>query len=80
VFEQYLTTPMVPVLEYRVEGGALSYRWADVVPGFAMPVKVTIAGQGERWLRPTEAWQRLAAPAGEPAVDEDFYVRARKVE
>jgi aminopeptidase N len=80
VFEQYLTTPMVPVLEYRVEGGALSYRWADVVPGFAMPVKVTIAGQGERWLRPTEAWQRLAAPAGEPAMDEDFYVRARKVE
>jgi aminopeptidase N len=77
VFRQYLTKPTLPVLEYRVERGALSYRWADVVAGFAMPVKVTIAGQGERWLRPTEAWQRLeVTAAAEPVVDENFYVLA----
>ena len=80
VFEQYLTTTTVPALEYRVDGGTLSYRWADVVTGFAMPVRVVIAGLAERWLRPTEAWQQLTVPASatDLAVDEDFYVTARK--
>src|SRR3954447_8667835 len=84
VFEQYLTTTTVPALEYRMESGTLSYRWADVVPGFAMPVRVVVPGLGERWLRPTESWQRLQVPAGagtaaaELQVDENFYVAARK--
>ena len=87
VFEQYLTTTSVPALEYRVEGDTLSYRWADVVTGFAMPVRVVIQGLGERWLRPTEAWQGLKVPAGtrtagaaDLQVDENFYVTARKAE
>jgi aminopeptidase N len=87
VFKQYLTTTSVPALEYRVEGDTLSYRWADVVTGFAMPVRVVIQGLGERWLRPTEAWQGLKVPAGtrtagaaDLQVDENFYVTARKGE
>jgi hypothetical protein len=82
VFEQYFTTPAVPALEYRVERGTLAYRWADVVTGFAMPVRVTIPGVGERWLRPTESWQRLAvsSPAGANLdIDENFYVVARNL-
>ena len=46
VFEQYLTTTRVPTLEYRVSDGTLSFRWVDVVPGFDMPVKVTLNGTG----------------------------------
>ena len=75
----------MPVLEYRVEDGTLSYRWADVVTGFAMPVRVVVQGMGERWLRPTEAWQDLEVPAGtrtagaaDLQVDDNFYVTARK--
>jgi len=47
-----------------------------------MPVRVHISGAGRRWLRPTEAWQRLAVPSppgAEVAVDEDFYVTTRNV-
>ncbi len=77
VFAQYLTTTRIPVFEYRVEGGTLRYRWADVVPGFAMPVRVQVPGHGTVWLRPTEAWQTTAAGAGEVVVDENFYVLAR---
>jgi aminopeptidase N len=82
VFEEYLTTTMVPEFDYKVESGTLSYRWADVVPGFAMPVRVQIPGLGTRWLHPTEAWQTLAAPDPEAdrlEVDEGFYVRSRNV-
>jgi aminopeptidase N len=82
VFAQYLTTTQVPALEYRLAGDTLSYRWADVVPGFDMPVEVA-AGDGA-WvrLRPTETWQATALPGATPAtfkVNPDFYVTARPV-
>jgi aminopeptidase N len=82
VFAQYLTTTMVPELDYRVADGTLSYRWVNVVPGFAMPVRVQIPGLGTRWLRPTRTWRRLAVPSPRGAgleVDENFYVTARNV-
>ena len=76
VFAQYLTTTKVPVFEYRVQGGTLSYHWANVVPGFDMPVRVNIPGLGTRVLHPTESWQPLAltSPVTELSVDENFYV------
>jgi aminopeptidase N len=80
VFDQYLTTTMIPSFEYRVESGTLSYRWANVVPGFDMPLRVGIPGMGQRVLHPTESWQTLAvgsARADDIAVDENFYVTAR---
>jgi len=82
VFAQYLTTTRVPTFEYKVEGTQLSYRWANVVPGFDMPLRVNVPGMGTRVLRPTETWQTLAVTspqAAELVVDENFYVTARNV-
>jgi len=82
VFAQYLTTTMVPELQYRVDDTTLAYRWADVVPGFAMRVRVNIPGLGTRWLAATDQWQTLGVPSAEAAnlaVDENFYVTARNV-
>jgi len=80
VFAQYLTTTKIPVFEFRVQGSTLSYHWANVVPGFDMPVRVQVPGLGTRLLRPTEAWQSLeaSARAGELSVDENFYVTASR--
>jgi len=82
VFAQYLTTTQIPVFEYRVEGGKLSYHWTNVVSGFDMPVRVNVPGQGTRVLHPTETWQSLDAGspnAGDLSVDENFYVTARAI-
>jgi aminopeptidase N len=82
VFAQYLTTTMIPEFDYRVEGGVLSYRWTNVVPGFDMPLEVSIPGLGDRMLHPTEAWQTLPVAslnAAELEVDENYYVTARDV-
>jgi aminopeptidase N len=74
VFKQYLTTTKVPVLEYRTSGGQTSYRWTNVVPGFAMPVRAN--GQ---WLKPTAEWKTM--PKAETIVVEpDFYVEVKRVE
>ena len=77
VFAQYLTTTQIPVLEYRVQNGALSYRWTNVVPSFDMPVRVSIPGLGTRVLRARDEWQTLegvSPRAAELSVDESFYV------
>ena len=81
VFEQYLTTTKVPVLEYKVTGDSVSFRWNNVVSGFVMPVRVTLDGSGGySWIKPTEAWQtaRFAAPALK--VDDNFYVTAKQTD
>jgi aminopeptidase N len=79
VFQQYLTTTMIPALEYRYEGRTLLYRWTNVVPGFDMPVRVTLPGGASRLLRPTPSWKRLrtGSPGGALQVDEDYYVELR---
>ncbi len=82
VFDQYLRTTMIPVLEYKISGETLSYRWANVVPGFDMPVKVTLSPGTFRFIQPIETW--LTTPvrltSGEKfRVDENFYVLSREV-
>jgi hypothetical protein len=81
VFEQYLTTTQIPVFEYRIQGGMLSFHWANVVPGFRMPVIVYIPGWGIRFLDPTEGWRtmQVSPRATELTVDENFYVTTRQV-
>ena len=80
VFNQYLRTTRIPVLEYKLEGPRLSYRWNNVVRGFAMPVKVTTSPATFTWIRPTEDWKTATVKLGRPEefrVDENFYVVAR---
>ncbi|OYV71588.1 MAG: peptidase M1, partial [Gemmatimonadetes bacterium 21-71-4] len=82
VFEEYLNTTMIPVLEYKFDGRTVSYRWADVVPGFAIPVKVTLAPERYTFIHPTAHWQTASTTLASPAefkVDENFYVTVKNV-
>ena len=77
VFAEYLTTTNVPVLEYKIDGRKLSYRWSDVVPGFDMPVRLRLSSSGWTTVRPTETWKTATLRLKDPtafAVDENFYV------
>jgi aminopeptidase N len=77
VFDQYLRTTMVPVLEYKLHQGKLSYRWNNCVAGFNMAVKVIT--DKEVWLTPTEQWQTLPVASNRITVDPNFYVASRKI-
>lgn len=82
VFRQYLTTTRIPVLEYSVTHSSVIYRWSDVVPGFDMPVRVSIGGQRYRWIEPTTEWRtlRVTVPEGGALLaDPNFYVWTREV-
>jgi aminopeptidase N len=91
VFDQYLRTTRVPVFEYQIAGNTLSYRWADVVPGFNMPIRVTLADSGATEssgggpvmsvIRPVETWQTATLHLTNPAefkVDRNYYVISRE--
>lgn len=76
VFDQYLRTTMIPVLEYRRAGNGVQCRWRNVVPGFAMPVRLT----NGRWITPGEKWQPAGGVAvGKFGVDKNFYIHLRKL-
>jgi len=75
-FDQYLRDHRIPTLEYKVEGGMVSYRWADVIDSFTMPVDVLINDQTKR-LNPTGEWQQVSGSGIE--VDLDYYVNTRKL-
>lgn len=82
VFDQYLRTTKLPALEYKLQALKLSYRWSSVVPGFAMPVKVTTSAGKLTWIRPTQAWKTTTVKLNRPEdfhVDENFYVVAKDV-
>jgi aminopeptidase N len=82
VFEQYLETATVPVFEYAIADGTLHYRWADVVPGFDMPVDVTLDWPRLTRIRPTTSWQSIPVDVANPSdfrVDENYYVIPREV-
>jgi len=80
VFAQYLTTTKIPELEYSIRGRTLTYRWTNVVPGFDMPLRVTLADSGYALIHPTTSRQTAHLTLRDPSsfsVDPNFYVIAR---
>lgn len=80
VFDQYVRTTQVPVLEYKVSGNKLSYRWTNCVKGFNMPLKINFGGQ--KWISPAEKWKTLKIKKGGIAafsVDRNFYITEKKL-
>ncbi len=78
VFDQYLRTTQIPVLEYKQDGYTISYRWTNCVKGFSMPLKINF--NGERWIKPTEEWQKLTVPSGGDnnfSVNRNFYINVK---
>jgi aminopeptidase N len=45
VFDQYLRDIRIPVFEYFVKDGKLTFRWNNCVQGFNMPLRIYVSGQ-----------------------------------
>ena len=80
IFDQYLRTTKIPVLEYKITGDRISYRWTNCIAGFNMPVKLESSGE---WLKPTTEWKSTTGTAellDNFAIDKNFYITVKKVE
>ena len=56
VFDQYLRDIKIPIFESQLQNGVLSYKWANVVKDFKMPVRIFI-NKKPMWLYPTSKMQ-----------------------
>lgn len=83
VFDQYLRHTPIPVLEYQISNGKLSYRWSKTVKEFNMPVKVTLKKDVYSWLTPSTAWKTMAIgkelSRGDFKVDPNFYILTKSL-
>ena len=78
-----ITSQLIDVIEWTDDSrDTLSYRWSDAVPGFDMPIRVTVAPGRMSVIRPTARWQTAALTLTSPAefrVDPNFYVTVMPV-
>jgi aminopeptidase N len=77
VFDQYLRTTKIPLLQYRADGNKLSYKYDRVVEGFSMPIRVSVNGI-ETTITPTETLSSQTFP-GEiksVVVNRNYYVES----
>ncbi|MEO8569160.1 MAG: M1 family metallopeptidase, partial [Ginsengibacter sp.] len=74
VFDQYLRTIKIPVLEYSIKDGQVEYRWANCVQGFNMPVKILNERGEYMFIYPKDTMQQLKTGLKEIKVDENFYI------
>ncbi|MGH7581900.1 MAG: M1 family metallopeptidase [Gemmatimonadales bacterium] len=82
IFDQYLRTTMIPEFDYRIDGNTLRYRWTNTVPGFDMPIKVTLDWPDWAVIHPTSEWRSSPLHVANPAdfkVDPNYYVNVKNV-
>jgi len=79
VFDQYLRTVKIPILEYKINKGILSYRWTNCVTGFNMPVKIIVSNEHYNFIYPTEKFRQIKIMVNELTVDANFYINTKKV-
>ena len=82
LFEQYLRTTKVPVLEYRWTNQGLEARWNNTVPQFDLPVKVSTEADWVR-IRPGAEWTsfpELGTEKLELKADPNVYIEVKAVD
>ena len=77
VFDQYLRTTQIPVLELKAEEDKVKFRWINCIEGFNMPVKLT----NGQWIHPTTSEQKIKWEGKDfsgVGVDPNFYVKVSR--
>ena len=83
LFNQYLRTTKVPILEYSFKNKQMAYRWQNIVDNFNMPVNIGFDSSlsNKICLRPSLKWKYLKIKSLDNKlwVDPNFYIKAKEV-
>ncbi|NNF19740.1 MAG: M1 family metallopeptidase [Flavobacteriaceae bacterium] len=78
-FDQYLRTTDIPLLQYKIDGNSIRYRYTDIVEDFDMPVRIFI-GDREHWLFPSAEWKTEELPSASGLQwDPNFYIEKEEI-
>ena len=84
IFDQYLRTIKIPLLQYKIDEKKIAYRWTDNVDNLVLPLKISLdtAGNFQQWITPTAKWKNLKTGKRYDGktftVDKNFYVFSKK--
>ncbi|MBK7560845.1 MAG: M1 family metallopeptidase [Chitinophagaceae bacterium] len=79
IFDQYLRTIKIPVLEYKMKGRKISYRWVNCIDGFNMPVQ--LMGGRPFVIYPKTVWQNFDVPLNyNMDISKNYYISLKKTE
>ncbi|NQX85382.1 MAG: M1 family metallopeptidase [Flavobacteriaceae bacterium] len=78
IFNQYLRTTDIPVLEYNIENGRVAYRFVNCISNFEMALLISI-GKDKHWITANTQWQYLKMPSKQSSfsVDRNFYITTK---
>jgi aminopeptidase N len=79
IFDQYLRTTQIPLLEIKTDGDKMKFRWTNCIAGFDMPVRLT----NGQWIHPTTSEQKLkieGANFDSVTADPNFYIQVKKID
>lgn len=79
LFNQYLRTTQIPILEYKIKNNKLSFRYTNCLAEFNMSVKIKT--DKEILVKPTTQWQtiHLERKIQMISLDRNVYVKLEKV-
>ncbi|MBP4142696.1 M1 family metallopeptidase [Flavobacterium sp. P4023] len=74
-FNQYLRDTRIPTLEYFFKDNKVSFRWANCVAGFDMPIRITLNGV-EQVIKPKTQWQNTNTKTDKTVleINSNYYV------
>ena len=76
IFDQYLRTRFIPVLETKSKNGKRYLRWQNCIDGFEMPLDFVLNGKTYRMNVETE-WQAIPGKCkkGKINVNNNYYIK-----
>lgn len=80
VFNQYLRSAQLPILEYKIQQNVLEYKFSNCSKNFSMFIKVNC--DGEKWIKPTTEWQKLKNLINHTntlTINKNFYLNTKNV-
>jgi aminopeptidase N len=73
IFDQYLRTIQVPVVEWKISNGNLQARLANCLPDLTMPVWLPTAAGNGKWVPlSTNNWQKVSCTLSETIAENEF--------
>jgi len=77
-FNQYLRDIRIPNFEYRIEDGVLTYRWANVIEKFTMPLEIE-ALEKKIILYPETTKKSIKINSDKIKINRNYYVNSVKI-
>lgn len=85
LFDQYLRTASVPILEYYIQNNEIFYRFTNSINEFEMPLKINLnKSKKANWINVNNNWNSLKIaeenlPVKSITVDDNFYIKIQQV-